>query len=137
MASATPGTITGVFPVIASPALPAPSQPLGGKPLPQFGKSSAATAAAGPAVTGSAAALKVAKITAPARSDPQALVEQVNKFLNDSGRPDQFRVNPSSAAYIQEINPATGAVVAQYSASEFPALARSVGASGLLIDDIA
>jgi hypothetical protein len=38
---------------------------------------------------------------------------------------------------IQEINPSTGAVIGQFAASEFPALARSVGASGLLIDNLA
>jgi hypothetical protein len=78
-----------------------------------------------------------AKNTAASRSDPQTLVDQVNKFLNDSGRPDEFRVDPTSADYIQQVNPANGAVVAEYSVSEFPALARSVGASGLLIDAIA
>jgi hypothetical protein len=35
---------------------------------------------------------------------------------------------------IQQINPATGAVVGEFSATEFPALARSVGVAGLLID---
>jgi hypothetical protein len=136
MASATPGTITGVSPVTASPALEGLSQPVGGKTLPQVAQSSAAVR---PAATGrsNAAVLNDAKNTAAARSNPQTLVEQVNKYLNDSGRPNQFRVNPNSADYIQEVNPATGAVVAEYSATEFPALARSVGASGLLIDDLA
>jgi hypothetical protein len=78
-----------------------------------------------------------AKNAAASRSDPQTLVDQVNKFLNDSGRPDEFRVDPTSADYIQQVNPANGAVIAEYSVSEFPALARSVGASGLLIDAIA
>jgi hypothetical protein len=114
MASGTPGTIAGVSPVIASPAIEARSQPVGGKILPQVDKSAAAP-----------------------RSSSQTLVEQVNKYLNDSGRPDQFRVSPDSADYIQEVNPSSGAVVAEYSATEFPALARSVGASGLLIDDLA
>jgi hypothetical protein len=36
---------------------------------------------------------------------------------------------------IQQINPANGAVLGEFSASEFPALARAVGAPGLLIDD--
>jgi hypothetical protein len=63
------------------------------------------------------------------------LVAQLNKVLNDSGRPDQFRVDPQSSATIQEVNPANGEVVGQFAASEFPALARSVGASGLLFDD--
>jgi hypothetical protein len=78
-----------------------------------------------------------AKSTAASNYDPQALVNQINKHLNDSGQADQFRLDPNSEKFIQQINPASGAVVAQYSVSEFPALARSIGASGLLIDDIA
>jgi len=71
---------------------------------------------------------------AGAHADVRNLVTQLNKFLNDSGRPDQFRVDPRSSTTIQEVNPATGVVVGQFAASEFPALARSVGASGLLFD---
>lgn len=71
-------------------------------------------------------------------NDPNSLVAFLNKFLNDSGRPDQFRVDPASGGkFIQEINPASGAVVADYAISEFPALARGIGASGLLVDGVA
>lgn len=56
--------------------------------------------------------------------------------LNDSGRPDQFRLD-SSGTLIQQVNPATGAVIGEFAVSEFPALARSVGAAGLLVDDLA
>jgi len=74
----------------------------------------------------------------PTRATPvQQLVTQLNKTLNDSGRPDQYRVDPQSANMIQEVNPANGAVIGQFSADEFPALARSVGATGLLIDSLA
>ena len=67
--------------------------------------------------------------------DAQTLVAQLNKALNDSGRPDQYRVDPSSSdKMIQQINPANGAVVGEFLASEFPALARSVGVSGALFD---
>jgi hypothetical protein len=70
--------------------------------------------------------------------DPSSLVASLNKFLNDSGRPDQFRVDPASGGkFIQEINPTSGAVVAEYAISEFPALARGLGATGLLIDGVA
>jgi hypothetical protein len=69
------------------------------------------------------------------RTDPQALVDLLNKNLNDSGEPDQFRVDPASNEFIQQINPANGAVVGQFSIEEFPALARSVGASGGIVDD--
>ena len=72
---------------------------------------------------------------APDKPDLQAQVALLNKYLNDSGRPDQFRVDPSSGSkLIQQINPATGAVVGEFLASEFPALARSVGVSGALVD---
>jgi hypothetical protein len=106
--------------------------PPGGKPAP----ATAASAAARPVSTGPVVSNDPQSAAAP-QSDPQSLVDQANKYLNDSGLPDQFRVDPDSASYIQQVNPATGAVVAQYLASEFPALARSVGASGLLIDDTA
>jgi hypothetical protein len=57
--------------------------------------------------------------------------------LNTSGRADSFRVSPNSDKYIQQVNPANGAVVAEYPVDEFPALARSIGVAGLLIDDLA
>jgi hypothetical protein len=75
--------------------------------------------------------------TSGSQPDLQALTAQLNKHLNDSGRPDQYRVDPQLATMIQEVNPATGAVIGEFSASEFPALARSVGASGLLVDSLA
>jgi hypothetical protein len=78
----------------------------------------------------------VPQAVAPApRTDSQALVDLLNKHLNDSGQPDQFRVDPASNELIQQINPANGAVVGQFSIDEFPALARSVGASGGIVDD--
>jgi FlaG protein len=67
-----------------------------------------------------------------------ALVGQLNKYLNDSGRPNQFRVDPaSSGKTIQEINPATGEVIGEFSAIEFPELAKSLGVSGVLVDSLA
>jgi hypothetical protein len=65
----------------------------------------------------------------------QALVAQLNKHLNDSGYPNQYRVDPNSnGKLIQQINPASGEVVGEFQISEFPALARSVGVSGALVD---
>ena len=91
-----------------------------GKPLPPSGKP-AAPAGARPVL--------------PAKADLQTQVSLLNKYLNDSGKPAQFRVAPQSDdKLIQEINPANGEVIAEYSASEFAALARSVGISGVLID---
>jgi hypothetical protein len=96
-------------------------QQLSGKLLPQSGNAAAATAARRAPV-------------AP-KPDLQAQVALLNKYLNESGRPDQFRVAPQADAnLIQEINPATGEVIAEYSATEFPALARSLGVSRGLID---
>jgi hypothetical protein len=67
-----------------------------------------------------------------------ALVGQLNKYLNDSGRPNQFRVDPASRGQtIQEINPATGEVIGEFSAIEFPELAKSLGISGVLVDSLA
>ncbi len=91
-----------------------------GKSLPQSGNTPAQAANHGAA-------------TSPSKL--QAQVALLNKYLNDSGRPDEYRLDPASdAKLIQQINPATGAVVGEFSASEFPALARSVGVSGALID---
>lgn len=93
-----------------------------GKVLPPGGKAAATTAAQAADHAGSPSSI-------------QALVAQLNKHLNDSGRPDQFRVDPNSGdKLIQQVNPATGEVVGEFLISEFPALARSVGASGALVD---
>ena len=55
------------------------------------------------------------------KPDLQAQVALLNKYLNDSGTPDQFRVAPSSDdKLIQEINPANGEVIAEYSARSSP-----------------
>lgn len=70
-----------------------------------------------------------------AGSQLQAQVALLNKYLNDSGRPDQFRVDPASnGKLIQQINPATGLIVGELPADEFEALARSVGISGVIVD---
>jgi hypothetical protein len=95
--------------------------PASGKPLPPSGKN-VPQAAAPPSGAASGGAA-------------QALVNLLNRNLNDSGQPDQFRVDPASNELIQQINPANGAVVGQFSIEEFPALARSVGASGGIVDD--
>jgi hypothetical protein len=96
-----------------------------GKSLPPSGNAAVAAAKPGPrpAPTSTAGSL-------------QAQVALLNKYLNDSGRPDQYRVAPDSdSTLIQEVNPATGAVIAEYPAISFPALARSLGISNALIDE--
>ena len=95
-----------------------------GKALPPAGKPAASSAAAG------------ARSDAANRStDVQAQVAFLNKYLNDSGRPDQFQVDPNSNSLIQEVNPASGAVIAEYPAIMFPELARSLGISRAVIDE--
>jgi len=93
-----------------------------GKPLPQVGNNQQSAQAAAPAPQG--------KLTTI-----QALVAQLNKYLNDSGQPDQFRADPSAPdRLIQQINPANGEVIGEFSSAEFPALARSLGLTGGLVD---
>src|SRR6202044_2340331 len=71
----------------------------------------------------------------PAAPNLQAQVQLLNKYLNDSGKPDQFRVDPNSDGKpLPQVNPATGGVIAEFPASEFAALARSVGISGVVVD---
>ena len=71
-----------------------------------------------------------------AAASPRTQVQLLNKYLNDSGKPDQFRVDPSSdGKTIQQVNPANGAVIAEFASSEFAALARSLGISGAVIDE--
>jgi uncharacterized FlaG/YvyC family protein len=106
-----------------------------GNSLPPGGNKAATSAAqAADQEAARAAARAAARVDNAASLD--ALVRQLNKHLNDSGRPDQYRVDPSSGnKVIQQINPATGDVIGEFSAIEFPALARSVGISGgALID---
>ena len=71
----------------------------------------------------------------PVAPDLRAQVQLLNKYLNDSGKPYQFRVAPDSDdKTIQQVNPANGEVVGEFPASEFAALARSVGISGVIVD---
>jgi len=141
MSDAVPVTLpASLVPANSTPvtgAVPAVS----GNNLPQSGKSASALADAttsyalrANAQTQSATSVP-AKATATNKASVADLVKQLNKFLNDSGRADQFRVDPESRnQIIQEINPANGAVVGEFSVSEFPALARSLGVSGILVD---
>jgi uncharacterized FlaG/YvyC family protein len=98
--------------------------PSSGKVLPPAGDTTPSVAAS-------------AKSSAANRNtDVQAQVAFLNKYLNDSGRPDQFRVDPNSdSMFIQEVNPATGAVIAEYPSTTFPALAKSLGISSAVIDE--
>jgi len=105
-----------------------------GNPLPGSGQVLPAPAAAGhPQVD--PGTKRGAALSAKQDADLQALIAHLNKHFNDSGQPIQFRVDPNSdSKVIQEINPATGEVVGEYLAAEFPALARGLGVSGLVVD---
>ena len=145
----TTGQIPVASPVQGSQATSSSIKSGSGKFLPQAGNIATAEAAARPSDTAQAAASVQAAASALAAAsnvnkapvqnttDPRSLVTQLNKHLNDSGRPDQFRLDPSNGKMIQQLNPASGAVIGEFSATEFPALARSVGVSGLLIDSLA
>ena len=145
----TTGQIPVASPVQGSQATSSSIKSGSGKILPQTGNIATAEAAARPSDTAQAAASAQATASAQAAvsnvnkapvqntTDPRSLVTQLNKYLNDSGRPDQFRLDPSNGKMIQQLNPASGAVIGEFSAKEFPALARSVGVSGLLIDSLA
>ncbi|MDP9009522.1 MAG: flagellar protein FlaG [Pseudomonadota bacterium] len=111
-----PGKIPAINLVHGTQAPTAVAVQPSGKILPQPGKPTAPPAA-------------------PPPSTVRAQVALLNKYLNDSGKPDQFRVAPDSDdKLIQQINPANGEVVGEFPASEFAALARSVGISGVLVD---
>jgi cell division septation protein DedD len=134
--------------------------PDGGKNLPQVGKTAAAAVSlpvaaalqpvASPdaevAATQQAQALQQPSPVQAAKAAPaanaaadtfslQSKLAQLNKSLNDSGLPAQFRASADNA-HIEELNPVTGDVIAQYSAAEFPALARSVGISGATVNSL-
>jgi hypothetical protein len=106
-----------------------------GKPLPAGGH------IAGSPIAGAQAPEKPAakgnEVTVPAKRDADldAIIAHMNKTLNDSGRPTQFRMDTSTGRkLIQQINPANGEVIGEFSAAEFPALARGLGVSGFLVD---
>jgi uncharacterized FlaG/YvyC family protein len=67
--------------------------------------------------------------------DLPALLAQLNKHLQSSGRPNHYKLDSSTGhRVIQEINPDTSEVVSEIPANEFKALAQSLGISGLLFD---
>jgi hypothetical protein len=112
---------------------PGNSLPAAGNAVPSQSVSAGANGANG-ANVGNGANGANASAAKPRSVDPQTLIDQLNKNLNDSGRPDQFRLDPTASNLIQQINPANGAVVGQFSVDEFPALARSVGMTGLIVN---
>ena len=72
---------------------------------------------------------------APDKPDADELVAQLSKHAGNSGRPDQFRLDRSTGRrIIQQTNADSGKLVAEYSESEFPALAQGLSHAGLLIN---
>jgi len=105
-----------------------PIQNPSGKTLPQNGKTA-------PARAGRQAAQIGTPSTNASKPDWAALLAQLNRRINTSGQPDQFRLNTDSGhAVIQQINPASGEVVSEYLESEFPALAEGLGNPGRLVN---
>src|SRR5438128_2026274 len=108
-----------VPPVRGIPQAPAAANPAGGKSLPSGGSSKPAKAADAPKPP----------------PDLSELLAQLNKHLQNSGRPNHYKLDSSSGhRVIQEINPDTREVVNEIPANEFKALAQSLGVSGLLFD---
>ena len=86
---------------------------------------------------GTATVHKPAKPADSAKPQPDlpALIAQLNKHLQSSGRPNHYKLDSSTGhRVIQEINPDTSEVVSEIPANEFKALAQSLGISGLLLD---
>jgi hypothetical protein len=104
-----------------------------GNTLPQNGKATAAPPAAPTKFTPEQQ--PAPKAAQPVKAEPAAQAAVLNKYLNDSGKPAQFRASANNKL-VEEINPANGEVVAQYPVEEFAALARSVGISGALVDQL-
>jgi len=143
MSDAVPVSIPASLVQVHQAPTPATVASAGGNNVPQNGNG-----ASTPAATASTTAVTVRanaqnqtsstvtqKPTATNKASVPALVEQLNKYLNDTGRANQFRIDPDSRnQIIQEINPANGAVIGEFSVAEFPLLARSLGVSGVLVD---
>jgi uncharacterized FlaG/YvyC family protein len=141
MSDAVPVTLPASLVPANQTSIPAAVPATSGNNVPQSGKSASALpdANTSSALRANAQTQNVnsvaPKATATNKASVADLVKQLNKFLNDSGRADQFRIDPESRnQIIQEINPANGVVVGEFSVSEFPALARSLGVSGILVD---
>jgi len=117
-ASTTP-LVRGVQPPAAATA-----NPSSGKFLPPGGHSTAIPEPAKPADS-----------SVKPSPDLPALLAQLNKHLQSSGRPNHYKLDSSTGhRVIQEINPDTSEVVSEIPANEFKALAQSLGISGLLLD---
>jgi uncharacterized FlaG/YvyC family protein len=138
MSDAVPVSVPVSFVPGSQTPIPATVQATSGNSLPPSGKSASKLATTDPTspLRANAQSLpKAAKPTATSKSTVDEVVQQLNKYLNDSGRANTFRVDPASRDQtIQEINPATGEVIGEFAVTQFPALVRSLGISGVLVD---
>jgi hypothetical protein len=92
----------------------------------------------GAVVAAAAASAQSSASNASTAPDSKTVVAALNKYLNDTGRPDQFRiVSGSGGKVIQQVNPANGEVIGQFSVTEFPALAQSVVGGSAQVDSTA
>jgi uncharacterized FlaG/YvyC family protein len=106
----------------------ATANPASGKFLPPGGPSTAASAT-------NPKPVKPVDNSPKPPADLAALLAQLNKHLQNSGRPNHYKLDISAGhSVIQEINPDTSKVVSEIPAAEFKALAQSLGISGLLLD---
>jgi len=141
MSDAVPVSIPASLVQGSQTPTPIPVPATSGNNVPQSGKTAIPAVDTPLSSTVRAAAQKqtanqvAQKPTATNRASVPDLVQQLNKYLNNSGRANQFRLDPLSRNQtIQEINPANGEVIGEYAVSEFPALAQSLGVSGVLVD---
>jgi uncharacterized FlaG/YvyC family protein len=141
MSDAVPVSVPASIVTVSQTPIPAPVTATSGNSLPQSGNNvtSVANSTSSSPLRANAQNQSVSavtqKATATNQSSVPALVQQLNKYLNDSGRANQFRVDPLSRNQtIQEINPSNGEVIGEFAVNEFPELARSLGVSGILVD---
>jgi uncharacterized FlaG/YvyC family protein len=136
MSDAVPVTVPVSFVQGSQTPIPTPVNATSGNALPPGGKSANKLASTDVlSVQRANAQSTVKKTTAKKEPTVDQAVQQLNKFLNDSGRANTFRVDPGSRNQtIQEINPSTGEVIGEFAVTQFPALVRSLGISGVLVD---
>jgi hypothetical protein len=138
------GTIT---PAVSLPAVaayaahnvaPAASTQTSAAQTPAAAPKVAPPSSSGPVIAAAAANAQSSASNSSAAPDSKTVVAALNKFLNDTGRPDEFRLEVSNGVQvIQQVNPANGEVIGEFSAVEFPALAQAVVAGSGAVNSTA
>jgi uncharacterized FlaG/YvyC family protein len=119
------------------PVKPFASQPAQGTKPPPIAATANPSSGKSLPVSGANAPTQPVHSPPPVKPAPDlhALVAQLNKHAQNSGRPNQYRLSSSAGhSVIQEVNPDSGKVLSEIPASEFKALAQSLGISGFLVD---